>query len=163
VASEVGYRAEAIPLQPELRLAADIVSGDDDPDDPTLGTFNPMFPNGKFLGALTPVGPRNLIHVRPSAAIHPRDDMQVSLTAAAFWRQSTGDGVYSVPGFVLRTGSGSQARFIGKQTELAAAWQATRELNLSASASLFDPGSFIRDTGPARSIMMISTTANFRF
>lgn len=163
VASEIGYRPKAMPLQPEFRLTADIVSGDSDPDDPTLGTFNPMFPNGKYLGALTPVGPRNLIHVRPSAAIHPRGDMQVSLTAAAFWRQSTNDGIYAIPGIVLRRGSDSKARFIGKQFELATAWQATPELNLSASASVFDAGDFIRDTGPARSIRMASATANFRF
>lgn len=163
VASEIGYRVKSISLQPEFRLATDIVSGDGDPDDPTLGTFNPMFPNGKYLGALTPVGPRNLIHVRPSAAIYPRDDVQVSLTAAAFWRQSKGDGIYNVPGILLRSGSDSATRFIGKQFELAAAWQATPELNLSASASVFDPGSFIQDTGPARPIRMVSATANFRF
>jgi hypothetical protein len=163
VTSEVGYRPETMPLRPEIRLAADIASGDQDPRDPALGTLNPMFPNGKYLGALTPVGPQNMIHVRPSAAINPGDNMQISLTAAAFWRQSTGDGVYSVPGFLLRSGSGSEARFIGKQFELATVWQATPELNLSASASVFDPGQFIRDTGPAQSIRMISATANFRF
>lgn len=163
LASEIGYRPRTMPLRPEFRLAFDIVSGDGDPDDPVLGTFAPMFPNGKYLGALTPVGPRNLIHVRPSAAIHPRSDMQVSLTAAAFWRQSTGDGIYAIPGVVLRDGSGSEARFIGKQFELATAWQATPELNLSASASVFDPGRFIRDTGPARPIRMVSAMANFRF
>jgi hypothetical protein len=163
LASEVGYQIKAMSLKPELRLAADIVSGDRDPKDPTLGTFNPLFPNGKYLGALTPVGPRNLIHLRPSAALHPSDDTQISLTAAAFWRQSTGDGVYSVPGRVLRSGTGSRARYIGKQVELAGAWQATREFNLSASASVFDPGAFIQETGPARFIKMISTTANFRF
>lgn len=163
VASEFGYRIKTILLQPEFRLAADIVSGDGDAEDPTLGTFNPMFPNGKFLGALTPVGPRNLIHVRPSAAIHPRSDMQFSLTGAAFWRQSTGDGVYNVPGILLRSSSGSQSRFIGKQVEVAAAWQATPEMNFSASVSVFDPASFIRETGPARSIKMVSAMANFRF
>jgi Alginate export len=163
VASEFGYRLKDMPLQPEFSLAADIVSGDGDPDDRVLGTFNPMFPNGKYLGALTPVGPRNLMHVRPSAAIHLHRDVQVSLTAAAFWRESTRDGVYAIPGIVLRSGSDSEARFIGRQFELAAAWQATPELNLSASASQFDPGRFIRETGPSRPIRMISTTANFRF
>jgi Alginate export len=163
VATELGHRFAARPLRPELKLATDIVSGDGDPDDARLGTFNPMFPNGKYLGALTPVGPRNLIHVRPSLAIHPRDDMQISLTGAAFWRQSTDDGVYAIPGLLLRSGNGSDARFIGYQVEVATTWQATPELNLSASASVFDPGRFIQDTGPARPIRMISATANFRF
>lgn len=163
VATEIGYRFATAPLRPALHLAADIVSGDRDRDDSRLGTFNPMFPNGKFLGALTPVGPRNLVHVKPSFAIHPRADMAVSLAGAAFWRQSTDDGVYSVPGQLLRGGSESDARFIGKQLELAIAWQATPELNLSASASVFDPGSFIRDTGSSRPIRMVSAMANFRF
>lgn len=163
IASEIGHRFVDRHLQPEFKLAADIVSGDGDPGDSRLGTFNPMFPNGKYLGALTPVGPRNLIHVRPSVAVRPREDLQISLTAAAFWRQSTGDGVYAIPGFLLRSGVGSEARSIGHQVELATAWQATPELNLSASASMFDPGSFLRATGPARPIRMISATANFRF
>jgi hypothetical protein len=89
--------------------------------------------------------------------------MQVSLAGAAFWRQSTDDGVYSVPGLLLRRGAGSEARFIGKQLELAIAWQATPELNLSASASVFDPGSFIRDTGASLPTRMVSAMANFRF
>lgn len=163
IATEVGYRFSTTPLRPTLHLAADMVSGDRHRDDSRLGTFNPMFPNGKFLGALTPIGPRNLIHAKPSAAIHPRPDMQISLAGASFWRQSTDDGVYSVPGQLLRSGAGSDARFIGKQLELAIAWQATPEFNLSASASVFDPGSFIRDTGSSRPIRMVSTMANFRF
>jgi hypothetical protein len=89
--------------------------------------------------------------------------MQVSLTAAAFWRQSTGDGVYAIPGILLRSGSGSKARYIGMQLELAASWQATPELNLSASTSVFDPGSFVRNTGPARLIKLVSVMANYRF
>jgi len=162
-ALEVGYRLAGSALKPEFGVAADVLSGDRDPDDPRLGTFNPMFPNGKYLGALTPVGPRNLVRIRPSAAIRPRPDMQVSLTGAAFWRQSKGDGVYAVPGFVLRSGRDSGARFIGTQAELTVAWQATAELNLSASVSLFDPGRFIRETGPARPIRMVGAMANFRF
>ncbi len=162
MAGEIGHRL-ARPLKPELKLAADVLSGDGDRDDPRLGTFNPLFPNGKYLGALTPVGPRNLIHVRPAVAIQPRADMRISLTAAAFWRQSLEDGVYAIPGVVLRGGDGSDARFIGKQFELASAWQITPELNLSASASVFQPGRFIRDTGPARPIRMVGAMANFRF
>ncbi len=162
-AGEIGHRFVGRPLQPEFSVTADVLSGDRNPDDPRLGTFNPMFPNGKYLGALTPVGPRNMVRIRPSATIRPRADIQVSLTGSAFWRQSEGDGVYSISGFVLRSGRGSAARFVGTQVELAAAWQATPELNLSASASLFDPGRFIRDTGPSRPIRMVGAMANFRF
>lgn len=160
---EFGHRFLNTALQPDLRFEVDFVSGDDDPTDNKLGTLNPLFPNGKFFGSLTPIGPRNLIHVRQSAIIHPSKTVEVSLTGAAFWRESKNDGVYSIPGLVVRSGRGSDARFVGTQVELAAAWQATPELNLSMALSAFNPGRFIRETGPAETIRMITTTANFRF
>jgi hypothetical protein len=161
--AETGYRFRNAPLRPEIALTADIVSGDGDPNDPKLGTLNPLFPNGKYFGALSPIGPRNLIHLRPSVAVHPRKDLAVSLTGVAYWRESTGDGIYALPGLLVRSGKESDARFIGKQIELATSWQATPQLNLTASLSAFDPGPFIRDTGPARTIKMAGTQATFRF
>ncbi len=163
VGGEVGYRFLQTPLQPEFRFLTDVISGDDDPDDQNLGTFNPLFPRGKYYGALSPVGPRNLIQVRPSITVHPRKDVAVSFTAAANWRQSTADGIYGIPGNLLRSGRGSDARFIGSQYEVAVAWQATPELNLSASLSAFEPGQFIADTGPAETITLVGVMANFRF
>ena len=46
---------------------------------------------------------RNLIHVRPSTAVHPHKDVAVSLTGVAYWRQSTGDGIYALPGSLVRS------------------------------------------------------------
>lgn len=163
VGGESGYRFSSVPLRPETALTADCVSGDGDRNDPRLGTLNPMFPKGKYFGALTPVGPRNLIHIRPSIAVHPHDTVAVSLTGVAYWRTSTGDGIYAIPGMLVRSGVGSDARFIGKQLELAVAWQATAELNFTGSLSAFDPGAFIRDTGPARTIRMAGAQTTFRF
>ena len=163
VGAETGYRFRDTPLRPEIALTADIVSGDDDPDDPSLGTLNPLFPNGKYFGALSPIGPRNLIHLRPSAVVHPHKNLALSLTGVAYWRESRNDGIYAIPGLLVRSGKESDARFIGKQIELAASWQATPELNLTASLSAFDPGPFIRDTGPARTIKMAGAQATFRF
>lgn len=163
IGGEFGYRFLETWLQPELRFMSDVISGDNNPDDPNLGTFNPLFPRGKYFGALSPVGPRNLIQVRPSVTVYPRKDVAVSLTGGAFWRQSTADGIYGVPGNLVRSGKGSDAHFIGNQIELSVAWQATAELNLSASLSAFEPGRFISETGPAQTITLISVMANFRF
>lgn len=163
VGGEVGRRFRDVPLQPAFSLTADVISGDADRNDPKLGTFNPLFPRGKYFGALSPIGPRNLIHLRPTVTVSPLDDFAVSLTGAAYWRQSTGDGIYGLPGVLVRGGESSDARFIGTQFEFTVAWQATPELNLTVSASAFEPGTFIRETGPARTIGMIGAMANFRF
>lgn len=95
---KVGRRFPRIRLQPELTATLDVISGDGDPDDSRLGTFNPLFPRSSYFAAQSPVGPRNLIHLQPSATIHPHRDIAVSLTGIAYWRQSTGDGIYAIPG-----------------------------------------------------------------
>lgn len=160
---EVGRRFRQVPTKPEIGITLDVISGDKNPDDGVLGTLNPMFPRGKYFGALTPIGPRNLIHMRPSGTIHPADRVALSVTGVAYWRESRRDGIYNIPGFLVRSGRSTSERFIGKQIEFAAAWQATREFNLSAQISAFAPGPFVRETGPAKTIGMIGTAANLRF
>jgi hypothetical protein len=81
----------------------------------------------------------------------------------AYWRYSRSDGVYDIPGTLIRAPGTSRARFIGKETEATLAWQATPELELSTSLSAFAAGRFIRDTGKAQTIAMFGTEANFRF
>ncbi len=163
IGGEIGHRFSQAPLQPDLRLSADVISGDDDPDDPELGTLNPLFPRGKYFVSQSPIGPRNLIHIRPSVTIHPDKDVELSLSGSAYWRQSADDGIYAISGALVRSGRDSDARFIGTQAEIAVAWQATPELNLAASVGVFDPGTFIRETGPAQVIKLIGVMANYRF
>lgn len=163
IGGEIGYRFVQAPLQPDLRLAADVISGDDDLDDPRLGTLNPLFPRGKYFVSQSPIGPRNLMQLRPSITIHPRKDVELSLSGSAYWRQSTDDGIYAISGALVRSGRDSHARFIGTQAEIAVGWQATPELNLAASVGLFNPGTFIQETGPAQLIKLVGVMANYRF
>ncbi|SEJ80553.1 Alginate export [Sphingobium sp. AP50] len=159
----LGYRFDGVPLTPDLSTSFGVVSGDRDRNRPGLQRFNALFPKGKYFGELSPIGPANIIGVHPQIGIHPMQKVTFSVAGMAYWRQSLGDGVYDVPGNLLRSGAGSRARFIGKQAEAVVGWQATPELNLSASASLFKAGRFIAETGPARTIHMLGLEANFRY
>lgn len=163
IGGEIRYSFRDVALGPELSLNADVVSGDDDRNDGELGTFNPLFPRGKYFASQSPVGARNIIHFHPAVTVHPRHDLAVSLGAVGYWRESTDDGIYSIPGFLVRSGENSRARFVGTQMELAASWQATPELSLAASISTFKPGSFIRDTGPSKTANVAGLMATFRF
>jgi hypothetical protein len=163
VATEVGRASPAAPLKPEFTLRADIVSGDRDPGSKNVQTFNPLFPKGKYFGELTPIAPYNIIDVHPGVSFSVAPTVSLGLSAMLYWRQSARDGVYDVPGQLVRSGQGSSARFIGHQLEGVVSWQVNDELNLSASYSRFQPGAFIKQTGPARSIDMIAFEANYRF
>ena len=163
VGGEIRRRFATAPLSPEVVMMIDYISGDDDPDDPELNTFNALFPRGRYFVAQSPIGPRNLIHLQPSVTLRPRDDLDVTLMGAAYWRESTRDGVYSIPGALVRSGRGSNARYIGTQIELSATWRATQELALAVSAGALGAGPFIRETGSSQTIFLASAMATFKY
>jgi len=162
LATETAHRFGDAPLKPRLRLRANIASGDDDPADTRLGTFNPMFPKGKYFGELSPIGPYNIANIHPSVDFDLGGGVSFDLAGVAYWRASRRDGVYDVPGQLLRTGE-TNARFIGAQTEAVLGWQVNDVLSAGLSASLFLPGGFIRETGPARTIGMVGSEVMLRF
>jgi hypothetical protein len=163
IGTEVGRTLPGLPLSPDATLRLNIVSGDRHRGDGTLGTFNALFPKGKYFGELSPVGPTNIINLNPRISAPLGDGFSASIGATAYWRFARQDGVYDIPGNLIRAAGDSRARFIGKEAEATLAWQATPELELSTSLSFFAPGAFIRDTGPAKTIAMTGFEANFRF
>ncbi|AJP74372.1 hypothetical protein TS85_08400 [Sphingomonas hengshuiensis] len=163
VASETGYRFAHAPLTPLVRLRANVVSGDRDPADRVLQTFDPLYPKGKYFGELSPLGPYNIVNLHPGVTFTLGHGVDLGLAAVRYWRESRGDGLYGVPGNLIRSGKGSRSRDIGEQAEVLIEWQANRALSFSASASLFRAGRFLRETGPARPIHMAAFETAYRF
>ncbi|MET0240695.1 MAG: alginate export family protein [Sphingobium sp.] len=161
--SEVSRAFPAAPLKPRATMRVNIVSGDGDAGDDRLGTFNALFPKGKYFGELSPVGPYNIVNLHPGVTMALRDNLSLGIAAMAYWRYSKGDGIYDIPGNLIRGPGEGGSRFIGKEAEAALSWQATPELELSTSLSAFAPGAYIRQTGSARTIAMLGMEANFRF
>jgi hypothetical protein len=161
--TEIGHKFPKTPLSPDAVLRFNIVSGDSNPNDHHLGTFNALFPKGKYFGELSPVGPYNIISLNPRVAASLTRTVSTSLAAMAYWRYSRSDGVYDVPGNLVRAAGTARDRFIGREVEAALAWQATPELELSTSLSAFAPGGFIRETGSAKTITLLGLESNFRF
>lgn len=159
LATETALSFPQAPLGPRLRLRANIASGDRHPADGKLGTFNALFPKGKYFGELSPIGPRNIVNLHPSVDFDLGKGVTLELVAVRFWRESRGDGIYDIPGGLLRPAGGSRARHIGDQAEISVAWQASEILSFSASLSAFRAGAFLRDTGPARTIRMVGAEA----
>lgn len=161
--TEIARAFPAMPHAPDAMLRLNVVSGDTRRGDRRLGTFNALFPKGKYFGELSPVGPANIVSVNPRVAALLGHGVSASIAGMGYWRYARADGIYDVPGNLIRAPGTSRARFIGAQTEAAVAWQATPELELSASLSAFAPGTFIRQTGPAHTITMLGLESNFRF
>jgi hypothetical protein len=166
--TELGRAFPDAPLAPDLTVRVNVVSGDKDKSDDNsqnrrLGTFNALFPKGKYFGELSPVGPYNIVNAYSSLGLQLAPDVSASFAAMAYWRYSREDGLYDIPGNLLRDAGDSRAKFVGKEVEATLAWQATPELELSASLSAFAPGAFIKQTGSGKTIHMLGLESNFRF
>src|SRR5262249_5885511 len=129
VASETGYRMPTVPLKPRFSVKADISSGDK-PNSRTLGTFNPLFPECNYFGGLATIGPGpiNFIDVHPRVETTLPPSVSVSFDWIVQWRENVRDGVYAVPGFLIRAADGGRARFVGHRPGAEVRWQANRHL-----------------------------------
>lgn len=163
VASNTGYTLRRLPLQPRLGLKLDAASGDKNPADTTLGTFNALFPKGAYFSQADLLGPYNVIDLHPSLNLSLTRALSISTDADYFWRQSTHDGIYDIPGNLLVSGKAGGARYIGSHANIAAAWQANRQLRFEAQFLHFFPGQFLKEQGLDRPVNFLGVWASFKF
>lgn len=163
IATDTTYTFADLPLKPFVELKANIISGDRNPNRGTLGTFSALFPKGKYFGEIGLLGPSNLINLHPVVGIDLGSGWSLSAAAVFYWRESLADGIYDNPGHLLRSAGTSRARYISTQQDLVLGWAATRNLSFSLSYSVFTPGRFIAETGPAKVIRFVGTEAQYRF
>ncbi len=154
-ASDTGRVLASVPLRPRLGLRANVISGDDEPGDGELETFDPLFPKGKYFGEAGLIGPYNLVNVHPSLDVALSERWTLSLASVLYWRESTGDGIYGNAGQLLRPSGGSSERFVGSQFDAALAYRPSERVELSVGWSTFLPGAFVDDTGPDETVRFL--------
>ena len=164
VASDTGYSLPDAPLKPRFSLKADISSGDN-PSHKSLGTFNPIFPLGNYFGVLatTGPGPVNFIDLHPRLQTVFPHGVTVSGDWVVQWRESTHDGIYTVPGSLLRRAGDSRARFVGHRPGIEARWQMTRHAWAQVDYGVFYSGRFLKDTQPGKNLNYWALWTGYKF
>jgi hypothetical protein len=143
--SSVGYTLVDVRWKPRMGLAVDVATGDHDPSDNRLGTFNPLFPNGYYLADYT--GFPNLIHVKPALTVHPAPAVSLTAAIAGQWREATADAVYVFPAFPLPGTAGVPGRYTGAYGELRGDWTITPHYSVAFDAVHYAIGTAIRQAG----------------
>jgi hypothetical protein len=145
VASATGYTLEQFPAQPRLGLRANITSGDRNPLDADLETFNPLFPRGSYFGEASLIGPQNHMDLHPMLDLHLLENVQLTFEWDFFWRESRDDAIYRVSGAPLVSGAASEERYVGSQGSIAITWEPERHVELVATYEHFFAGPFLHD------------------
>jgi hypothetical protein len=159
-----GYTWRDAPCKPRAGLTVGYASGDENPNNPSLQTYNPLFPTGAFFNRANELpGPINFLEVHPKLFLFPTDRVRLITDYNLFWRASENDGLYTFATTLLRPSNGSTARFVGSALTAEAQWQATQHLSLVASYTHYFAGPFLKQTGFGEDIDYIAVFATYRY
>ncbi len=162
-ASDTGYTLQKLPFRPRIGLKADIASGDRDPNDRDLQTFNALFPKGAYFNETDLIGPANFADLHPSLILHLTERISFDVDWDLFWRQSLHDGVYGVAVNVVRSGLTSHARYIGSALSSEVEWRIDRHITLAGAYTYFFAGPFLRESGSGKDVNYFSVWGTYKF
>ena len=159
----LGYTFNHARFAPHPELDGGVLSGEGNPHDNTLGTFNPLFPNGNFLSQSILLGPFNLIIVRPTYKTTLTRKASSNTNLELLWRQAAEDRVYNIAGILTHPANGSGARFIGTQIQQEFDYAFSRHLSGSLAYEHFFTGAFLKQSPPGHSLNFISPQLTYNF
>jgi hypothetical protein len=151
VGSRTGYTLARVGWTPRLGLQVDAASGDEHPTDNTLGTFNPLFPNGYYFTLSGYTGYVNLIHLKPSVTVKPFGPVSFMTAVGLQWRQTTADAVYVQPNSAVRGTAGRPGLWTGIYVQTRTEWAITPNLAGAIETVNFQVGDAIRRAGGSNS------------
>lgn len=161
--SETGYTWAGAPFKPRGSLRLTVGSGDRNPADPDLQTFNSFFPRGGVVSEGFNVSPANVMQARAAVDAQLLPSVTAVVALETLYRTSRRDGIYGPGGGVIRAPAGSLARHVGDDIDAAVIWRIDRHAALSFAFGYFFSGRFIHESGPPRDMSFATITYFYRF
>lgn len=147
VGARAGYTVDGLAWQPRLGIQFDAASGDHHPGDGTVGTFNPLFPNGYYFTLAGYTGYANLVHLKPSIAIAPTSQLKIMGAIGMQWRETTADAIYVQPNVPVAGTIGTGSGWTGAYGQLRIDYAFDDHLTGAIEAVHFDAGDAIIRSG----------------
>jgi hypothetical protein len=147
LSADVGYTWSTVRLAPRLGVKADAISGDDNPHDAELGTFNPLFPKLPYFSEANLVTPANLLDVQPNLRLSLTRDVTFSISWNGLWKFASADAFYAPPLVPVPGTAASRGRDIGSQVSVSLDWQATDRVSVAGTYVSFEPDSVVQEAG----------------
>lgn len=145
--SIAGYTFSDHVLKPRIALQLDAASGDRNPEDGELNTFNQLFANGSYFTLAGYTGYSNLIHVKPSITIKPTDQLTLMGALGLQWRETTRDAVYFQGNNSMNNTAGRGSKWTGSYIQLRADQKFNDNLSLAAEMVHFNVSDSIQKMG----------------
>jgi hypothetical protein len=162
LATETGYTFRFAPWQPRLSVKLDYASGDDDPKDGALNTFNPLYPKLAYFTENSLFVPANLYNFFPAVEWRLAERFVLRTGWDWLWRASKADTFYLNPLVPLAGSQRATSHYIGSEATLDLEWKATRHLQVNVSYVHFLAGASVR-AATGKDVDFVACWASYRF
>lgn len=146
VAGDIGWHAPVVG-HPRLAASFGYASGDSNPADHTLGTFDVLYPNLGYFTDAPGYYPGNTVDVQPNVTFQVTEPLKVRAGSDIIHRLSKHDAVYTTPGIPLIPGNGIGSSYVTALSYLRGDWALRPGSTLTLSYVHGDAGSLIRSAG----------------
>jgi hypothetical protein len=147
LASIIGYRLGSLRWQPRLSVSTNIASGDGDPGDRRLGTFNPINPNLSYFEEAAILAPQNFFNVEPEISFTVTQQLAIAIDWNFFWRLERNDAVYVRGLSPLPATAEAEGNFVAHVPSVSVDYFHGSQLKLDLSYSHFFSGEVIKNAG----------------
>jgi hypothetical protein len=162
-----GYTFDASWL-PRFGVAYNYGTGDDDPADREIQTFQNLFPtNHKFYGQMDVFSWQNMHDAEVSFRVQPVKSVTAKLEYHAFWLESTDDVWYRANGVTavrpLDARARSAGNYAGSEVDFTVTWNVNKHFQVEGGYSHFFAGDYLADTGASDDADFGYVQAKFTF
>lgn len=148
--------------QPRFALRGSQSSGDRDPSDSALQSFDPLYPRA-FLLSGVPVEPVNVTSIHPTLDLQLSRRLSTYVDIDVFWRTRNTDGIYDGGGGLIRPAFSTPALYIGWQPSGGLDWYIGPYVHAKLAYAHFFPGPAITQSGPGLAINYVLASTTFTF
>ncbi|CAD5110088.1 alginate export family protein [Zestomonas carbonaria] len=160
LSSDSGYTWDA-EGRPRLGMRIDMASGDDDPGDDRVGTFDPLFPRNQVYGEASLTTLANAVVVGPTIGYSPHPRLRVEPAVLGVWKHKSADGVYFT-GMNMAPGTAGTGKRAGTVYKTNLRWLVTPNLTVDLDGLFYDVGTAITEAG-GEDTAFLSVRGTFRF
>lgn len=144
-----GYTFQNLPWKPRAGVEYNYATGDSNPADGDVETFQNLFPtNHKFYGYMDVFSWQNMHNAAITLSAAPTKSLKAMLDYQMFWIADSHDAWYRANGTTMvRPINAAADSFAGSEVDLTLVWKATKNLTVQAGYSHFFAGDFLSATG----------------
>lgn len=137
-----------------LLVEYNFASGDEDPADGTIGTFDQLYPGNHLkYGYIDFIGLRNMLNLCFGVKFVPIKGHTAVLNYHKFWRESSMDNVYRANGkVILPFTPGIESNDIGQEIDFTWSTSPVKGMGVLAGVAYFVAGDLYKETYPDRDV-----------